>query len=100
MKPADLQPGHRIAHRVPGMNGSITVTDAWNDIADAAREGRPELGRVFADVEVSDASHVSSRWDPEHLPQGTGADAFTWLGLNPLRYRLAFLPDSDVEVEA
>ncbi len=98
MKPADLQPGHRIAHAVPNMDGTLTVTDVWNDIADAAKEGCPELGRVFADVEVSDNTY-SSPWDAENLPKGTGADTFTWLGLNPLRYRLAFLPDADVAVE-
>ncbi len=99
MKAADLRPGHRIAHTVPNMNGTITVAKVWNDIADAAKDGCPELGRVYADdVEVSDDAFRSS-WDAEDLPKGTGADTFTWLGLRPLRYRLAFLPDTDVVVE-
>lgn len=94
MKPADLQPGHRIAHTVPGMAGTITVTrEPWADI-----DGDPHYDRVYVDVEVSDASYASSKWDPEDLPTGCGADQFQWLGLNPLRYRLTYLPDVDITV--
>lgn len=98
MKSTDLRPGHRIAHTVPHMTGTITVTDVRNDVADARGDGWPELGRVYATVVVTDDAY-GSRWDAENLPKGTGADSFTWLGLNPLRYRLAFLPDADVTIE-
>lgn len=98
MKPADLQPGHRIAHTVPGMTGTITVdTEPYDDTEIAARDGCPELGRVYVDVEVSDRS---SRWDPDDLPACTGAEAFEFLTMvEALRYRLVYLPDTDVEVE-
>lgn len=40
------------------------------------------------------------RWDPDDLPVSTGAEGFEWLGMTPiLRYRLIFLPDTDVTVE-
>ncbi len=100
MKPADLRPGHRIAHTVRGMTGPITVhAQPYDDTADAEREGCPELGRVYVDVVVADASYASSKWDPGDLPAGCGADQFQWLGLNPLRYRLTYLPDTDFDVE-
>lgn len=96
MNPADLKPGHRITHTVPKMTGIIAVyAEPWADI-----EGDPHLDRVYVDVEVSDASYATSHWDPEDLPAGTGAEAFTWLGLSPLRYRLTFLPDADVSIDA
>lgn len=95
MKPADLRPGHQIAHTVPGMTGTITVHEQpWSDV-----DEDPTYGRVYVDVVVSDASYAMSRWDPEQLPVGTGAEGFGWLGLDPLRYRLVYLPDHDVQVE-
>ncbi len=91
MKPADLQDGDLLAHNVPKMNGTLTVTEVWADT-----EGT-EWDRVYVDVEVSDRS---TRWDPDNLATGTGAEAFEWLGLTPtLRYRLVFLPDTDITVE-
>ncbi len=98
MKPADLQPGHRIAHTVPNMNGTVTVDrDPYDDTAYAEREGCPELGRVYIDVTVADRS---SRWDPDMLPAGTGAETFEFLTMTDgLRYRLVYRPDTDVEVE-
>ncbi len=98
MKPADLQPGHRITHTVPNMTGTLTVyRDPWDDTESAVTSGWPETARVYVDVEVSDRSH---RWDPEHLCAGTGAVDFQFQTMvNALRYRLAFLPDTDVAVE-
>ncbi len=93
MKPAGLQPGHRIAHTVPRMNGTLTVTKTWAD----QFPDEPQYDRVYADVEVSDRS---TRWDPDNLAAGTGAEAFQWLGMTPmLRYRLVYLPDTDIAVE-
>ncbi len=98
MKPADLRPGHRIAHTVPN-EGTLTVfRDPWDDTEAATHSGWPDLARVYVDVEVSDRS---SRWDPETLPAGAGATDFQWMGMTPsLRYRLVFLPDADIAVEA
>ncbi len=98
MNPADLRPGHRIAHTVPNMNGIITVDrEPYDDTAPAIRQGVPELGRVYIDVAVADRS---SHWDPDDLPAGTGAEAFQFLTMTDgLRYRLAYRPDADVKVE-
>ena len=97
MKPADLRPGHRIAHTVPGMTGSITVhAEPWVDI-DIGPDADPSLDRVYIDVEVSDRGH---RWDAANLPAGTGAEAFEFLTMvGALRYRLVYRPDTDVAVE-
>lgn len=97
MKPADLRPGHRIAHRVPKMDGTITVvTEPW---ADPDNDGS-DLDRIEVEVDVSDASYAQSKWDPDDLPKGTGAVDFQFMDVTPtLRYRLIFHPDTDVEVE-
>lgn len=90
MKAADLRPGDRII-AAPTI-GPLTVLDEpYGDIT-----GDPRWDRVYVDVEPDDKS---LRWDPEHLPAETGAEAFQFLGLVPLRYRLVFLPDRDVNVE-
>lgn len=88
MKPADLRPGHRIARRVPNMDGTITVSsDPWVNVG-GARD------HICVAVEVSDPGW----WTVDDLAVGVGAvDA--WFTDLPRRYRLRFLPDTDVEVE-
>ncbi len=91
MKPADLRPGHRIAHTVPHMDGTLTVlSEPWGD-TDSNWSG---VGAVFVTVEASDRSPV---WNSDDLPAGTGADRF--LFITPTRYSLAYLPDTDIDVE-
>lgn len=94
MSPADLRPGHRIA--TADLGGFTVIADPYSDIEYAEQEGCPELGRIYVDVEPDDKS---TRWDPDNLPAATGAEAFWWLGSSPLRYRLTFLPDTDVRIE-
>ncbi len=103
MKPADLRPGHRIVCDMPGFDGALTVvaepfTDDVGPSA-AARfkvDYRPEDDRVHIDVEPDDKGH---RWMADNLPAATGAKDFQWLGTTPLRYRLYFHPDTDVNLE-
>ncbi len=97
MNPADLRPGHRIAHTVPNMAGTITV--AGRPWVDPDNDGS-EIDRVDVEVDVSDASYAQSKWDPEDLPKGTGAVDFRFKRVMPtLRYSLIFHPDTDVTLE-
>ncbi len=90
VKPADLRPGDRIV-AAPTI-GVLTVTAApYRDVT-----GDPEWDRVYVDVEPADRS---MRWNPDHLPVETGAEAMQFLGLLPLRYRLVFLPDHNITIE-
>jgi hypothetical protein len=89
VKPADLQPRHRIL--TPTI-GPLTVTaPPYCDIT-----GDLRWDRVYVDVAPDDRS---TRWDPDSLPAESSAEAFQFLGLNPLRYRLVFLPNTVVTVE-
>jgi hypothetical protein len=88
VKPADLQPGHRIAHTVPGMTGSITVVDEpWTD---RGLDGE----QTVVDVEVADTSW----WTTNDLAAGVGATDAWFVDL-PQVYRLVYLPDTDIKVE-
>ncbi len=90
MKPADLQPGHRITHTVPNMDGTITVEVAFD-------AGPHHPGQIYVDTEISDSS---DSWNHHDLPTGTGAEASLWMGTLPRpRYRLVFHPDTDITVE-
>jgi hypothetical protein len=88
---------------MPGFEGALTVVKDPHagDVGPeaAARYGvayLPEDDRVEVDVEPDDKGH---RWMADNLPAATGAKDFQWTGLNPLRYRLYFHPDTDVAVE-
>lgn len=89
MKPADLKPGYRIP--APEFGGLAVISVPRVDRSDEW----PELNRVYVDVEVLGRG----RWDCDNLPAATGAEAFTFLKLDPPRYRLTYLPDTEVEVE-
>jgi hypothetical protein len=90
VKPADLT----IGDRIPTAIGTLVVSDApWGDLV----PDDPKWDRIFVDVEVP---KPGSFGDPDRLPEVTGATDFQWLGSTPnLRYRLAFQPDADVDVE-
>ena len=90
MKPADLTIGDRISTAI----GVLVVSTApWENFS----EDTPQFDRVVVDVEVEDRRRFG---DPVALPGVAGASEFSWLGMTPtLRYRLAFLPGADVEVE-
>lgn len=101
MKPADLQPGHRIA--TADMGTLTVVPGGWSDVGPEAAERfgidyEPALDRVYIDVEP-DRTAWRPRWDPENLPAATGAENFGLLTISPLRYRLAFLPHTELWVE-
>lgn len=86
VKPADLKQGTQIRSGI----GPLTVlAEPFVDLD----PDTPQFDRVYVDVEPDDKS---SRWDPDDLPKATGAEDFQFLGLSPLRYRLAFLPDTEV----
>lgn len=88
MKPADLKPGHRIVTRTIG---DLTVLEPpYCDIT-----GDLRWDRVYVDAAPGDQS---TRWDADTLPAETGAVGFEFLGLNPQRYRLVFLPNTEVTV--
>ncbi len=90
MKPADLRPGDRL----PTSIGTLVVdVHPWENFDPKT----PEWDRVYVDVRVDDDR--TWRGDPDMLPSATGCDTFQWLGLDPLRYRLGFLPNVDVKVE-
>jgi hypothetical protein len=88
VKPADLKRGDRLDTEI----GTFVVSkDPWNNLDD-----EPSVwDRVFIDVEVPEPGKFG---DAARLPEVAGAAEFQWLGLMPLRYRLAFRPDADVEV--
>lgn len=89
MKPADLT----IGDRIPTAIGTLVVSTApWEDFS----EDTPQFDRVFVDVEVPEPGRFG---DAARMLEVTVASEFSWLGLMPLRYRLAFRPDADVEVE-
>ncbi len=90
VKPADLRPGDRII-ATPTIGALAVIASPYGDIT-----GDPNWDRVYVDVEPVDQS---MRWDPDHLPAETGAEAMQFLGLSPLRYRLVFLPDHNINVE-
>lgn len=69
----------------------IVHHDPYESLCDDA----PRFSRVLVDIVVE---KPGSFGDPDHLPAATGAAEFRWLGLMPLRYRLAFKPDVDVQV--
>lgn len=101
MKPADLKPGHRIA--TDGMGVLTVVADPNVQVGPevAAKYGiayDPALDRVLIDIEP-DHTAWTSGWDVEKLTAAAGADRFQLLTINPLRYRLSYLPDADVRVE-
>lgn len=86
MKPADLKPGDRLDTAI----GALVVSrNPWCDFTDRY----PEMDRVFVDVEVPEPGRGTAR-----MLEATGAVDGDWLSLAPLRYRLAFRPDTDVEV--
>jgi hypothetical protein len=87
VKPADLKVGDRIETAI----GTLVVSaEPWDDVdADTSC-----WDRVFVDVEVPEPGRFG---DAARLPEATGAAEFGWLGLLPLRYRLAFRPDADVK---
>lgn len=88
MKPADLRPGDRLDTVI----GALVVHhDPYESFCDDA----PQHSRVLVDVVVE---KPGSFGDADRLPEAAGAAEFRWLGLMPLRYRLAFRPDTDVEV--
>jgi hypothetical protein len=88
VKPSELEPGDRIDTTI----GTLVVsTEPWSDFS----ADTPQFGRVFVDVEVPEPGRFG---DAARMLEVTGATDFAWLGLMPLRYRLAFRPDFDVEV--
>lgn len=89
MKPADLAIGDRVNTAI----GTLVVhKEPWGDLV----PDDPKWDRIFVDVEVEQRGSFG---DPDRLPEVTGATDFQWLGSTPtLRYRLAFRPDTDVEV--
>lgn len=87
MKPADLKFGDRLDTAIGAL---IVHHDPYESLCDEA----PQYGRVLVDVVVE---QPGSFGDAARLPEVTGAAEFQWLGLSPLRYRLAFRPDTDVE---
>lgn len=95
-KPADLKVGDRI--EAAGVTFLTVVAEPFVDIGEeaAARFGvdyRPEEDRVHVDVEIANV-----RADMDDLAVDAGAVDAQFLSLRPLRYRLWFRPDTDVEV--
>lgn len=88
MKPADLKPGDRLDTAIGVL---VVSTEPWDDRCKEV----PDLDRIFVDVEVPESGKFG---DAARMLEVTGAAEFSWLGLMPLRYRLAFRPDSNVEV--
>lgn len=88
MKPADLHSGDRFDTEFGAL---VVAGEPWEDRCDDT----PQWDRVFVDIEVPDQRQFG---DADRLPEVTGAAEFQWLGLLPLRYRLAFRHDTDVEV--
>jgi hypothetical protein len=89
VKPADLQPGQRIP--TPALGILTVIEKPWTEIAD-----NPDDSRIEVDV---DLEYTTPFGDPDVLAAEVGAWAAQFLSLRPLRYRLFFLPDTDVEVE-
>lgn len=88
VKPAELKIGDRLDTAI----GRLVVSTEPREEFDA---DTPHFDRVFVDVEVPEPGRFG---DAARMLEVTGASDFSWLGLLPLRYRLAFLPDTDVEV--
>jgi hypothetical protein len=96
MKPADLKPGDRLD--APGVTSMTVVGEPFVDYGEemAARFGveyRPDEDRVHVDVEIANVNA-----DLGDLAAAAGAVDAQFLSLRPLRYRLYFRPDADVEV--
>lgn len=96
-KPADLKIGDRI--NAPGVTSMTVIRDPFVDIGEetARRFGvdyRPDEDRVHVDVEIANVSA-----DMTDLAAAADARDAQFLSLRPLRYRLYFHPDADVEVE-
>lgn len=82
----ELQTGARI---VTEQFGYLTVTQVWADPSLDAPED------VYVDVRLDTWSH---RWDPDDLPAEAGAQGYGYLGLDPPRYRLRYLPGDEVPI--
>lgn len=85
--PADLRVGDQIPTT---LCGALTVIRVVVDQDPA----EPEFDRVYVDVEPEGQG---TGWWFEGLRDATGAEAFSWLGGSPLRYRLRFVPTVDVQ---
>lgn len=90
MKPADLRPGDRLDTAIGALVVQHEPYEAFDETGKTT-----EWDRVLIDVEVPEPGKFG---DCDRLPEVTGATDFQWLGLMPLRYRLAFRPETDVEV--
>jgi hypothetical protein len=89
VKPADLKPGDRLDTAIGAL---VVKTEPWDETV----PDDPQWNRVFVDVEVPGPGRFG---DASRMLEVTGAAEFSWLGMTPtLRYRLAFRPDTDVEV--